>query len=469
MQTSTETPKRAAIYLRLSKKGKDEDGDGESLAIERQRKACRNLCKAREWEIVTEYVDDNVSASKSRDAAEFGRMIEGARAGSFDVVVAYAADRIARRLSDIETLINTGVQAATVQGDLDLTTPEGEGQASILVTFARMEARQKSVRQKAQGLQAAQDGEPRKTRIRPFGYERDGVTIREPEAAALRQAYKDLLAGTSLVSITKTLAAQFQTPAGKPFHRSATRAILLNPRNAAIRTYWYQEVGPAKWPEIIDIDTFRDAQKLLTDPTRRKNQSTGTARRWLLGGLALCGRCGSDVKVNYRRDVDHDGNAVRVYRCRASGHLSRVADWCDWRVSERVIARLSQPDARDLLVDNQREDMSELRQEEAALRMRLDQLGEDFADGMITRETLRSGTERLRTRLADLEARMSHVDRAPLLADLVTAEDVRAAWEGIGLDRQRAVIDLLYTVTLMPRPPGRFPTSLDSVQMTPRV
>jgi site-specific DNA recombinase len=468
MSATTETPKRAAIYLRLSKKGKDGDDNGESLAIERQRKACRLLCRARGWQIVTEYVDDNVSASKSRDAAEFGRMIEAAHAGSFDVVVAYAADRIARRLSDIETLINTGVQAATVQGDLDLTTPEGEGQASILVTFARMEARQKSVRQKAQGLQAAEDGKPRRTRIRAFGYEADGMTINEVEAAALRQAYQAILAGATLVSICRDLTrAGFTTPAGKPWRHSGIRAILLNPRNAAIRTYWYEEVGPAQWPAIIDLDTFRAVESILKDPGRRKNGNTGTARRWLLGGLAICGVCddGTPVRVNYRADTDHDGNSIRVYRCRKAAHLSRVADWCDWRVSEHVIAKLSQPGARDLLVD----DVAELRSQAEAVQVRLDRLEDKYAADEISRAAyLRNRTE-FTENLADLRARTVRVDRGPTLQDLIEAVDVRAAWQGIGLDRQRAVIDLLYTVKIMRRSPGRFETPLESVEMTPKI
>ena len=92
------------------------------------------------------------------------------------------------------------------------------------------------------------------------------------------------------------------------------------------------------------------------------------------------------------------------------------------------------------MIDDDREDLAALRVEQSTLRMRLDQLAEQFADGTLTAGQLKAGTERLRTRLADLEARMIHVDRAPLLADLVTAHDVRKAWEGIGLDRQRAVL-----------------------------
>jgi site-specific DNA recombinase len=479
---------RAAIYLRLSKK--DDNGNGESLAIDRQRKACRHLCEARGWEIVTpEYVDDGTSASKSRAAAEFGKMITDAEAGKFDVVVAYAADRIARRLSDIETLINTGVKAATVQGDLDLTTPEGEGQASILVTFARMEARQKSVRQKAAALQAAENGVPHMSRIRAFGYEADGMTIREDEAEALRAAYASILAGATLVSLCRDLtAAGFLTPAGKPWRHSGIRAIMLNARNCGLRTYSETKngrmikgkermiIGPANWPAIVDRETFKAVKSILENSGRRKNGNTGTARRWLLGGLAVCGHpdesgeiCDAYMRVNYRGDHDRDGNAVRVYKCREGNHLSRTAKWVDWRVTEHIITKLSQPDARDLLVDDQREDINDLRRERDLINTRLKQYAADAGRGDITRDEWRAAREPMLKRIKDLDDRMEHVDRAPVLADLVNADDVRARWETIGLDRQRTVINLLYKVILLPRPPGRYETRLESVIMEPKL
>ena len=67
------------------------------------------------------------------------------------------------------------------------------------------------------------------------------------------------------------------------------------------------------------------------------------------------------------------------------------------------------------------------------LRMRLDQLAEQSRRTALCRAAQpRAGSERLRARLADVEAKMVHVDRAPLMADLVTACDVR---EGMGSGR----------------------------------
>jgi site-specific DNA recombinase len=137
-------------------------------------------------------------------------------------------------------------------------------------------------------------------------------------------------------------------------------------------------------------------------------------------------------------------------------------------VSERVIARLSRPDARELLVDDRRDDFGKLQSEADTLRLRLEQSGKAFADGELSIVEFKASSARLRERLSDLEARMHHVDRAPLLADLVTAHDVRAKWNAIGLDRQRAVIDLLYTVTLLPGIRGKRKLSPESVRMEPK-
>jgi DNA invertase Pin-like site-specific DNA recombinase len=459
---------RAAVYLRQSR-----DTNGTGLAVARQREDCLKLCGDRGWETV-EYVDNDTSASTGKRRAAYERMLKDIQAGKLDAVVAWDLDRLHRRPIELEHFIDLADQhhlaLATVSGDTDLGTDNGRLFARIKGAVAKAEVERKSARQRRAQLQAAERGLPAGG-PRAFGYERDGITVRETEATALRQAYNSLLAGRSMVGIARDLdAAGFITGRlGKPFNHSAARAVLVNPRNAGLRAYRGNIVGPAVWPPIVDEDTWRAAHALLTDSERQRGPGS-SARKWLLGGLALCGRCddGTTVKVTYRGERNAKGDIVRSYRCHKSPHLTREAGFCDWRVSERVIARLSRDDARDLLIDDDREDLTALRTEQSTLRMRLDQLAEAFSDGALTASQLRSGTERLRARLGDIEARMVHIDRAPLLADLVTADDVRKAWQGAGLHRQRAIIDLLYTVTLLPRPPGRKPAQLESVRMEPK-
>jgi DNA invertase Pin-like site-specific DNA recombinase len=459
---------RAAVYLRQSR-----DQNGTGLAVGRQRQDCLELCRGRGWE-ASEYLDNDISAYSGKRRPEYERMLADIEARKLHAVVCWDLDRLHRRPIELEHFMELAdrhrLALATVSGDTDLSTDNGRLFARIKGAVARAEGERKSARQRRAQLQAAERGLPAGG-PRAFGYERDGLTVREPEAKALRSAYASLLSGRSMVGIARDLdAAGFVTARlGKRFNHSAARAVLVNPRNAGLRAYRGDIVGPAAWPAIVDEDTWRTAHAMLTDPERRRGPGS-SARKWLLGGLALCGRCDdgeTTVKVTYR-EADAKGRSVRAYRCRKSSHLTREASFCDWRVSERVIRRLSRDDARDLLIDDDREDLADLRTEQSTLRMRLDQLAEQFADGNLTAGQLKAGTERLRNRLADLETRMVHIDRAPLLADLVTASDVRAAWEELSLDRQRAVIDLLYTVTLLPREPGRKPAEIESVRMEPK-
>jgi DNA invertase Pin-like site-specific DNA recombinase len=457
---------RAGVYLRQSR-----DQYSTGLAVARQRQDCLKLCRERGWQ-PTEYLDNDVSAYSGKKRPAYERMLTDIEAGKLDAVVVWDLDRLHRRPIELEHFIDLAdthhLALATVSGDTDLGTDSGRLFARIKGAVARSEGERKSARQQRAQLQAAERGLPAGG-PRAFGYERDGLTVREPEAKALRSAYASLLAGRSMVGIARDLdAAGFVTARlGKRFNHSAARAVLVNPRNAGLRAYRGDIIGLAAWPAIVEEDTWRAAHAMLTDPERRRGPGS-SARKWLLGGLALCGRCDdgeTTVKVTYRGERTRDGKLVRAYRCHKSAHLTREASFCDWRVTKRVIARLSRNDARDLLIDDDREDLADLRAEQSTLRIRLDQLAEQFADGTLNASQLRAGTERLRTRLADLEARMVHIDRAPILADLVAAHDVRKAWEAAGLDRQRAVIDVLYTVTLLPRGPGRIPPTLESVRM----
>lgn len=143
--------------------------------------------------------------------------------------------------------------------------------------------------------------------------------------------------------------------------------------------------------------------------------------------------------------------------CRDHAHLGRTASLVEDVVERIVVARLSRDDARDLLVDVERPDVDALREEADGIRRRLDEVAAAFAEGDVTAGQLKTATTRLRARLADVEGRMVHVDRAPVLAQLVTADDVAATWEAMPLDRRRAVVALLVDVTLLPGRAGRAP------------
>src|SRR5829696_7662756 len=307
---------RAGVYLRQSK-----DRYGTGLAVARQREDCLRLCYDRGWEPV-EYTDNDVSAHDGRRRPAYERMLADIECGHIAAVVVWDLDRLHRRPLELEHFIDLAdkhrLALATVPGDTDLGTDSGRLFARVKGAVARSEGERKSARQKRAAVQAAELGRPHPG-SRAFGFEPGGMAIRADEGEALRAAYRSLLAGRSLGGISRDVtAAGFVSSKGKPFrYNNVVRGILVNPRNAALRTYKGEIVGPAQWPAIVPEETWSAAHGLLSDPHRHRNDST--ARRWLLGGLALCGRCGGRVRVNYRQR-DSSGQAVRVYRCREHAH-----------------------------------------------------------------------------------------------------------------------------------------------------
>lgn len=438
---------RAGIYLRQSL----DVAEG----IERQRERCRSLIAARGWEIVAEFTDNDTSASKRRGAATgWGRML----AADLDVVVAVDLDRLLRDVRDLSTLIDTGKKVVTVDGEIDLSTADGEFRATMLAGIARFEVRRKSERQRRANEHRARSGQWVGGR-RPFGFDDDGVTVREDEAAVIRDAYRDVLTGLSLASVARTWNARgFVTGqtrqarsghAGEPspWRADSVRAVLLNPRYIGRVRYKGELMStPAVWPPLVDEATFEAARAVLSDPTR---STAGRSPAHLLTGIAVCGICGATAHAggNSRR-------GIRAYRCSGStGHFARMAEPVEEFVSAVIVARLARPDARGLLTKRRDVDTDALHVEAVGLRERLNSLAVDFADGDLTASQLRTASERIRARLSSIESELADAGKVDVLGDLIGARDVSTVWDGFTLERKRAVIQTLMRVTL--HPPGR--------------
>lgn len=461
----------AVIYLRVS-----QDRTGEELGVARQREDCRKLAEVRGWTVVDEFTDNDVSAAGKRRRPGFEAALAALQEGRARVVLAWDMTRLTRNARDRLRLLEAGkrhgVIVAFVRGsDLDLGTPAGRLTADILGSVAQHEIEQKSDRQRRAIEQAAAAGKWVGGR-RPFGYEADGVTIREPEAQAVRDAYAAVLVGVPLGRIAKDWNARgLLTPqlrrngSASSWSAQTIRPLLLNPRYAGLRAHVPETlresmdpraarlksiVGQAIWEPLVTEEVWRAAVELLTDPSRANPARSG---RGLLTGVALCGVCGSPVHRG-AAPARRGGPGHPTYRCRGSlGHIGRAAEPVDSYVTELVLARLERPDAVDLLVDDERPDAGALRQEAQALRVRLDSLAGLLAEGVLTEAGVRRESERLRAKLADVESAQADAGRVNVLGQLVGAPDARAVWEGFDMAQRRAVVETLMSVTLLP--PGR--------------
>ncbi|MEV2240465.1 recombinase family protein [Micromonospora sp. NPDC049891] len=461
------------IYLRQSI-----DRTGDELAVQRQRKDARRLARQRGWSIEAEYTDNDISAAGKRARPGFEAVLAALEGGQAQAVIAWDMTRLTRNARDRLRLLEIGrrreVVVSFVRGsDLDLGTPAGRLTADILGSVAQHEIDQKADRQRRAAAQAAEQGRRIGGR-RPFGYAQDGVTINEAEADAIRDAYAALLSGASLGSIARDwnergLCTPQARRDGSPslWTAQTVRPVLLNPRYAGLRAHVTEKaleaaggnprkarlasvVGAAAWPALVPESTWRAAKDLLTDVGRTNPPRGGRA---LLTGLALCGVC--DAPVHAGAAPARGGRQERrTYRCSASyGHVGRAALPVEVYIRDLIIARLSRDDAEDLLVDPNRPDVDALRVELSTLRTRRKSIVSLVADGTFTEDEARAQITVLTRRAAEVEAALSDAGRVNVLGPLVGAADPAAAWDALDTERQRAVVDALMKVRLLP--PGR--------------
>jgi len=284
-------PNAAAIYCRISL-----DRNGEGLGVERQEALCRKLAKERGWPVAEIYVDNDRSAYSGKPRPAYQRMFADIEAGLRDAVVCVDLDRLTRRPAELEAFMDLAdmhhVALANVSGDTDLASSDGRFKARIMGAVARQESERKGERVSREAEQAARRGVPRGSR-RPFGYEPDRVTVREDEAALIKDAVERVLAGVSLPSIARDWNARgISTPQGALRGWSGTSVVevLRNPRIAGLRTYHGEVVSEGAWPAIVDRETFERLQVKI-----RRSARPGRPARRLLSGVARCGLCGSPM------------------------------------------------------------------------------------------------------------------------------------------------------------------------------
>jgi len=275
------------IYSRISK-----DREGAGLGVDRQRQECTQLADRLGWAIVGHHSDNDLSAYSGKPRPRDRALLDDLEHGRADAVLVWHTDRLHRRPVELEEYINVcdprGVITQTVKaGPLDLATPSGRMVARMLGSTARYEVEHAIERQQAAKLQAATAGRWKGGR-RPFGYRADGVTVRESEAAEIKRATDDLLAGMSLHAIARDWNARgITTSTGGAWKASEVRKLLARPRNAGLMEHRGEVIGPAEWPAIIEEELWRAVRALVSDESRRT--TTGNARRWLGGGLYRCG------------------------------------------------------------------------------------------------------------------------------------------------------------------------------------
>jgi site-specific DNA recombinase len=425
---------RAALYFRQS-----EDRTGEEWGIERQREDVMRQVTARGWTVTNEYIDNDISAYTGKPRPAFERMMRAAEAGEIDVIVSKHMDRLLRRLKELEaTLERCGTQAfiVTTADGVDTSTEGGRLVARILCSVAQGEVERKGARQKAAAKQAADQGRWTGGR-RPFGYQADGLTADPVEAGILRALYSSVIEGESLYSMAKHLNKQgVKTSAGNQWSGENIRQMLIKHRYIGVRTYHGEPVGDGQWEPIIDPDIWRTATAILTAPGR---QLASPARKHLLSGLLLCGKC--------TRPVGSGRNGQHIYKCKHCGGVSRRMEPIDRLAQKLLIGFMGTEEARELLIDRNRPDVAALRERERIILGKIDQLAVDNLDELLTKRQVKIQTDHLQAQLDEIQKNLRRGSRSRAVEELVDNPNL---WKGYTLDRRRMVISEVVEFTLLP-------------------
>ncbi|MGI8937708.1 MAG: recombinase family protein [Iamia sp.] len=440
----------AGIYVRIS-----QDREGAGLGIARQEEDCRALCERRGWEVGEVYSDNDVSAYSGKPRPAWERLLADVGAGAISAVVCWHVDRLTRTPAELEHVIDladrSGIQLATVTGEVDLGTPTGRMVARILGATARQEAEHKGERQKRQRRQAAEAGKVAGGGTRPFGFAEDRVTIDEQEAASIREAARRVLAGESLSSVCRDWAEQgVATPTGGRWQPRTLRRMLASARISGRREHTPRSAGSstrpllgdivadAVWPAIITPDDSDRLRATLSAPSRQR-YSSATGRTYLLSGLLRCGLCGSGLCGRPK------GSTPR-YVCpnlpggTSCGRVATVAERTDAHVRDLVLVALESDELTGRLAEKGEtpEVLAGIRSDED----QLDELATAWAEGEISRSEWQTARKVIEARLERSRGELARASARPALTGLRgTYEELVVQWDGMNLGQRRALVE----------------------------
>ncbi len=357
----------------------------------------------------------------------------------------YDLDRLHRQPRELEAFIDVcrrlGLTNVTsVAGDIDLTTPGGQFQARILGAVAAKESDDKSRRIRRKHEELAQAGKISGGGSRPYGYEDDKMTVRESEAAVLRECAGRLLAGEAVRSICADLNRRdVRTATGAQWQPQSLGRTLQRPRYAGQREHRGEIVATAEWPAIISPTDSARIRALLSDPERVTNKA---ARRYLLVRLLRCGHCGETLVSRPKQ------GGARAYQCvkgpgfSGCGRLSVMAEPLEQFIVDAVLYRLDTPELAAALAGEPGDPDAERWQAEIdQSRTELDEIAAMHGRREISLSEWRAARQPVEHRITEAKKQLGRLNRTSALAGHVgNAGELRSLWETLPLTRQHAIV-----------------------------
>jgi len=262
-------PVRVAIYTRVS----TEDQAKEGFSLDAQLDKLRSYCKARDWIVGGEYIDDGYSGRNVKRPA-YSKMMD--EMDNWNVLLVIKMDRIHRNSKNfmmmMEYLKKHNKEFVSMTESLDTSTAMGRFVMDIIQRIAQLESEQIGER--------VYFGMEQKARVNggvlgfniPYGYDyTDGkLTINSNEAENVKNIFEMYLKGMSMKIIAEELNSKdIPTKLNKTWGAQTVSLILKNPLYCGY-LHWEDYLNPGDHDLIIDKNIFNDVQKII----KKKNIKT---------------------------------------------------------------------------------------------------------------------------------------------------------------------------------------------------
>ena len=260
------------------------------------------------------HVDSGRSAWNPRvRRPDWERLMARLEAGATGGVIVFDMARFSRRPIEGERLIlaaERGLVVLDSEGEYDLTTANGRKTFRDQLNAAAYESDRLSTRVKRGKRVKATRGEPNHS-WRPFGFEHDGVTVRESEAVVLREMAARVLTGEKFDHVARDLNQRgVTTSTDGMWSRESVKQLLSRERNVGQVVHNGVVVGHLPGEPILDSETWERLTTLFASRRRGRPAS----EMYLCSGIVCCGKCGNRLTGRPKQPYSN-GEIRREYFC----------------------------------------------------------------------------------------------------------------------------------------------------------
>jgi DNA invertase Pin-like site-specific DNA recombinase len=430
------------------------------LKVDDQERVCRDLAAARGWTVDDRHVfkDNSISAwRRGRKRPGWDAMLQAITNREVDAIVVYHGDRLIRQPTDLEFLIEVaekqGILLASPRGERDLGNHDDQFILRIEVAAAHREVASTSRRLKQMFSRRAEEGYVRLGGAggRAFGFEPDGITVRESEAEMIREVAARILKGEPVGAICRDLNARgFRTTPGNEWKHGTLAKLMRRPRLAGLVEHHGRIVGDAAWPAILDRDTWEAVVARLSGKASALGFTPNNAGRYLLSGIAVCGSCGKPLMAR----PNSRSRGLFGYGCvnqECPRKVYRSIRHLDTFVEAAVVGMLADPRVRAAMTPKTSAHLvEELQRLEERRGRKIAEFADD--DSPLAADVLRVAVGKIDARLIAVRAELSIASASHVLDGLygISADE----FAGLTLSRRRAAVRALLRIVVGPSRKG---------------